>query len=238
MTSERTAETEALYTQGIELFRAAQWSEAVRVFSELRAISSAYPEIDALIADALLKIEVERTKMPEVAPPPRRLPAWVIGAVALVLLLAGGGALIAMRPTPPPEPVPTPRPTIAAALPTPAPTSTPKPAPQTKTVDVTVNKHADSCLTPECGEVAFNFVYTAPLGWHIDHSQGDSGHPGLSEIENNSNRQANDSLRNYNYGAQSDNQATVSGTIRGAGFKGPGAIFERKYRVYLVEVIP
>src|SRR5262249_15774910 len=86
MRSERTAETEALYAQGIELFRTAQWAEAVRVFSDLRAISSAYPEIDALIADAMLKIEIERTRMPEVAPPPRRLPAWVIGAVALALL--------------------------------------------------------------------------------------------------------------------------------------------------------
>jgi hypothetical protein len=127
MTSERTPETEALYAQAIALFRAAQWSEAVRVFSDLRAISSAYPEVDALIADALLKIEVERSKMPEVAPPPRRLPGWVIGAAALALLLAGGGAVVAMRPAPVLEPPPTPRPTLVMSMPTPAPTSTPKP---------------------------------------------------------------------------------------------------------------
>ena len=128
MTNERTAATEALYAQGIAHFRAAQWSEAVRVFSDLRAISSAYPEIDALIADALLKIEVERAKMPEVAAPPRRrLPAWLIGAAALALLLVGGGALVAMRPDAPPELVPTPRPTIAMSMATPAPSSTPKP---------------------------------------------------------------------------------------------------------------
>jgi Mg-chelatase subunit ChlD len=99
MMSERTEETEALYAQGIEFFRTAQWSEAVQVFSNLRAISSAYPEIDALIADALLKIEIERTQMPEVVPPPRPIPAWLIGAAALALLLAGGAAA-ALRPAP------------------------------------------------------------------------------------------------------------------------------------------
>jgi hypothetical protein len=127
MTSERTEETEALYAQGIALFRAAQWSEAVRVFSDLRAISNAYPELDALIADALLKIEVERTRMPEVAAPPRRLPGWIFGAAGLALFLVGGGTLIAMRPTPAPVVAPTPRPTIAVSMPTPAPTWTPKP---------------------------------------------------------------------------------------------------------------
>ena len=148
MTHERTAETEALYTQGIALFRAAQWSEAVRVFGDLRAISSAYPEIDALIADALLKIEVERTKMPEVAPPPRRLPGWLIGAVALALLLVGGGAVVAMRPTPAPEPAPTPRPTLVMSISTPAPSSTPKP---TSTPLPTITP--SPTMTPEPTEV-------------------------------------------------------------------------------------
>jgi hypothetical protein len=52
-------------------FRAAQWNDAVKTFSELRAISGAYPEVDALIADALLKAEVDRAKSPDSVVPPK-----------------------------------------------------------------------------------------------------------------------------------------------------------------------
>jgi Mg-chelatase subunit ChlD len=125
MTNTRTPESEALYAQGLEYLHRAQWSEAVQVFSDLRVLSSAYPEVDALLADALLKIEIERAKMPEGVAPPRqrRVFAWTLGIAALALLLAGGVALGALRPAAA-QPDPTPRPTDVAVLPTRAPTQT------------------------------------------------------------------------------------------------------------------
>jgi hypothetical protein len=125
MTSERTAETEALYAQGLALLRAAQWSEAVQVLGALQEHSGAYPELDTLIAHALLKIEIERTQMPEGAPvpPPSRHRLWLIGAALFTLLLAGGGLLFAMRPATPPPP------TLAmAAVPPITPTTTAQPS--------------------------------------------------------------------------------------------------------------
>jgi Mg-chelatase subunit ChlD len=128
MSNSRTVESEALYAQGLEYLRTAQWPEAVQAFSDLRVISNAYPEVDALIADALLKIEIERAKMPEGTAPPkqRRLPVWMFGAAVLVLVLATGIALGALQPAAA-QPDPTPRPTVAASLPTRAPTQTLQP---------------------------------------------------------------------------------------------------------------
>jgi hypothetical protein len=75
--------------------------------------------------------------------------------------------------------------------------------------------------------------YTIPTGWVIDRSKGDAGHPGISEIENNSNEQANNSLREYNYQASGDAAVQISGTINSAGSWGSGAEFSREYTVHL-----
>src|SRR5688572_24330471 len=130
MDDERTPETEALYARGMAQLRAAQWSEAVESLTELRAISSAYHEVDRLIADALLKIEVERTGTPDgIAPPKdRRLLSPRFITAALVLILIGGGLLATLGPFSAPATqanavVPSP----AISLPTPAPTNTPRP---------------------------------------------------------------------------------------------------------------
>ena len=56
MDDEQTFESEKLYMRGMAQLRAAQWKAAVETLSELRSISSAYPEVDTLIADALLKV--------------------------------------------------------------------------------------------------------------------------------------------------------------------------------------
>jgi Ca-activated chloride channel family protein len=127
MDDEQTFESEQLYTRGMEQLRAAQWKAAVETLSELRTISNAYPEIDTLIADALLKVEIDRLRAPDgMAPPKRRrlLRPRFLTAV-LVLFALGGALLVAMRPfgaAPPPAP---PQPTSAASLPTPAPTNVP-----------------------------------------------------------------------------------------------------------------
>ena len=127
MDDEQTFESEQLYTRGMAQLRAAQWKAAVETLSELRTISSAYPEVDTLIADALLKVEIDRLHAPDgMAPPKRRrlLRPRFLTAV-LVLFALGGALLIAMRPfgaAPPPAP---PQPTSAASLPTPAPTNVP-----------------------------------------------------------------------------------------------------------------
>ena len=60
MDDEQTFESEKLYARGMAQLRAAQWKAAVETLSELRTISSAYPEVDTLIADALLKTEIDR----------------------------------------------------------------------------------------------------------------------------------------------------------------------------------
>jgi hypothetical protein len=136
---QQTFEAEQLYERGMAQLRAAQWKAAVETLSELRAISSAYPELETLIADALLKGEIERLRAPDgIAPPKqRRLLRPRFLTAALVLFAIGGGLLIAMRPfdsAPPPQALPTsalslpsPAPATAAPTTTPAPTAEPSP---------------------------------------------------------------------------------------------------------------
>jgi len=46
--------------------RAAQWKAAVETLSELRTISNAYPDVNTLISDALLKVEkLDRLHAPD-----------------------------------------------------------------------------------------------------------------------------------------------------------------------------
>lgn len=86
--------------------------------------------------------------------------------------------------------------------------------------------------------------YNAPAGWVIDtrtaptppFPKGDPGHIGIEETDIGSNAQG--TPINYNYQAVSDTQVVVSGYIQGANFFGPGAIFGRKYKVYLRSIDP
>ncbi|GAA1662304.1 hypothetical protein GCM10009744_65130 [Kribbella alba] len=76
-------------------------------------------------------------------------------------------------------------------------------------------------------------TYNASSGWVIDKTKGDAGHPGVHEVGDQSNQQAINSLRGYNYQAPSDASVVVSGNISGANWWGPGAVFERDYEVFL-----
>jgi Ca-activated chloride channel homolog len=127
MDDEQTFESEQLYERGMAQLRAAQWKAAVETLSELRTISSAYPDVDSLISDALLKSEIERLRAPDgVAPPKqRRLLRPRFLTAVLVLFILGGVSLIALRPFSAPLEQPLVQPTSALALPTPAPTNVP-----------------------------------------------------------------------------------------------------------------
>jgi Ca-activated chloride channel family protein len=129
MHTERTSETDQVYAQGLAELRAGQWSAAVDTLSKLRATSRAYPEVDALIADALLKAEVERSKTPDGITPPkqRRFVTPRFLSAAIVLFVVGGALLVAMRPFAARLQEVAPLPTVALSLPTPAPTNTPLP---------------------------------------------------------------------------------------------------------------
>src|SRR4051794_17795415 len=131
MDDEQTFESEKLYMRGMAQLRAAQWKAAVETLSELRAISSAYPEVDTLIADALLKTEIDRLRAPDgLAPPKKRLLRPRFLTAVLVLFALGGALLVAMRPFGV-APTPTaPQPTSSATLPTPAPTNVPPATPE------------------------------------------------------------------------------------------------------------
>jgi hypothetical protein len=73
-------------------------------------------------------------------------------------------------------------------------------------------------------------------GWKVDITKGDPGHPGVSDIFDESNDQAKASLRdhkNYNYQAKDPYIVQVSGTIcGGAGIGASPAIFVHQYVVH------
>lgn len=104
---------EELYARGLAHYRAGEWRAASDMFTQLQALSNAYPEVESLLADAKLKIEIERTEAPEgVLPPKYRTflrPRFITAVPALVLL---GLLLVALRPTVAQSP-------IGAAVPTP-----------------------------------------------------------------------------------------------------------------------
>src|SRR4029079_773564 len=131
MDDEQTFESEQLYARGMAQLRAAQWKAAVETLSELRAISNAYPDVDTLIADALLKTEIDRLRAPDgLAPPKRRLLRPRFLTAVLVLFALGGALLIAMRPFAAAPTSAMRQPTASATLPTPAPTNVPPATPK------------------------------------------------------------------------------------------------------------
>jgi Ca-activated chloride channel family protein len=126
MEEEQTFESEKLYMRGMAQLRAGQWKAAVETLSELRTISNAYPDVDTLIADALLKAEIDRLRAPDgLAPPKRRLLRPRFLTAVLVLFALGGVLLVAMRPfgTVPPPAIA--QPTSDISLPSPAPVTAP-----------------------------------------------------------------------------------------------------------------
>ena len=87
----------------------------------------------------------------------------------------------------------------------------------------------------------FNETHTVESGWVVDTrpSRGsDAGHPGLQEIANDSNGQANSSLENYNYRRISDADVSVSGKICGQSLERDKARFDRTYKVFTRSVLP
>jgi len=137
MDEEPTFESEKLYMRGMAQLRAAQWKAAVETLSELRSISNAYPEADTLIADALLKTEIDRLHAPDGLAPPQKRLLWPRFLTAvLVLFVLGGALLIALRPfggTPAPA---APQPTSSAMLPSPAPTDVPTATPKPTATEI------------------------------------------------------------------------------------------------------
>ncbi len=84
-----------LYDEALIFFRSARWEEAISALRQLQAQSNAYPEAEALIADILLKQEMERTQAPAtwILPSERRNRGRgiAVAAVALVALGMLGG---------------------------------------------------------------------------------------------------------------------------------------------------
>lgn len=88
-------------------------------------------------------------------------------------------------------------------------------------------------------------TYTISSGWVIDRrekrkrrpgepkgSGWEDSHPGVAEIDDNSNSQANESLDRYGYGATSEISVGVWGRICGSRGQGAKARFNRTYRVF------
>jgi len=109
--------------------------------------------------------------------------------------------------------------------------------------EFTVHKHADSGFKPE--QTSLTTIFTVPNGeWYIDRRtaptppfpKGDPGHTGITQTDIGSNSQG--SPINYNYLAISDTQVKIDGYIKGAGWTGSGAIFNKKYKVWLRSINP
>lgn len=144
MNTQRTPETDRLYEQGVACMRAARWEEAIALLSQLRGVAHAYPDVEALIADAQLKLEIEQAGAPPAAPPPKPRPprAVVFGGIAATALISliiaavlfvrldALGVRVAAQPLVLNLTFPTLAPT---RTPTPAPTQTPQPLPPTAT---------------------------------------------------------------------------------------------------------
>lgn len=94
---------DALYQQGMQAFRLAQWPDAIAAFTTIQERDGSDAAIDGLIANAQLKLDIERAT-PVLVAPSRKRQRWVtpvIIAVIGVSLLIGGGTLLLRAPTPP-----------------------------------------------------------------------------------------------------------------------------------------
>lgn len=95
---------DALYQQGMQAFRLAQWPEAIAAFTTIQERDGIDAAIDDLIANAQLKLDIERAT-PLLVAPSRKRQRWVtpviIGVIGLSLLVGGGTFLLLRVPTPP-----------------------------------------------------------------------------------------------------------------------------------------
>ena len=116
-------------------------------------------------------------------------------------------------------------------------------------IDFVLQKYAANGANNGAGPLNMNGVITSldtifpvPAGWYVDKRttpppfpKGDAGHVGITEIENGSNAQG--APFDYNYQA-TDTQIQITGKIQGANWFGSGAIFNKKYKVYLRSIDP
>jgi len=141
------------------------------------------------------------------------------------------------QPHPPTEtPIPT-----STDTPSPTPTDTSIPPPEFSSVDFVIEAHARSNWATDiiCTDFDESRGIDFPLGWRIDSGRGESAHPGVQELAIEDNRQSMDTLRAYQYFYDNTRFALiVKGRICGANFGGPGAIFKRTYRVFLIKPSP
>lgn len=101
------------------------------------------------------------------------------------------------------------------------------------TFDFRVENHASSgVFSGSCHNLSFTQNISA-TGMSIDTTKGDPGHPGISQLTINDNRQSVKTLRAYNYQVTSPKTVLIDGRICGARGWGKGAIFSRSFRVYL-----
>ena len=81
-------QTEQMYTAGVAAFRAAQWQEAIDTFLQLHTLGGGSAETEALLADAQLKLGLERSHVAVVKSPPKqrriRKPLALVAGIALV----------------------------------------------------------------------------------------------------------------------------------------------------------
>jgi hypothetical protein len=102
----------------------------------------------------------------------------------------------------------------------------------------TVTAFADNgWLSGDCTNIESDLsaTFTIQSPWVIDRRPergSDPGHPGLKEVANNSNGQANDSLERYNYKPISDATVQVSGRICGQSLQRAKARFNRTYHIF------
>ncbi len=117
-----------LYRLGLQQFNRADWRGAIATFTQLQEISDQYPDVDALLADAQLKLQFEGASQPAAMAPPKRpvlLP--LMAALALVLLAVSGYGFYYLNASQPESP-----PVVVADTPVPpTPTSAPVALPRT-----------------------------------------------------------------------------------------------------------
>lgn len=110
-------------------------------------------------------------------------------------------------------------------------------------IDFVLEKYAKNGRPLNAEITHLDTIFTVSPGWYIDRRttgtgfpKGDAGHVGISQTDIGSNSQG--SPINYNYQAINDMQIEISGKIQGANWWGSGAIFNKKYRVYLRSIEP
>jgi hypothetical protein len=143
------------------------------------------------------------------------------------------------QPHPPTEtPIPT-----STNTPIPTPTISPIPPPEFSYLDIKIEKYvpAANLFDPNDHCESFREIRSIALnsGWRVDANQGDYGHLGVSEVEVGDNKQSLATLRDYAYYFDpSQSQLIVSGRVCGRFGDGPGAVFIRTYRIFLIKPSP